>query len=126
MRSSFIVFLGALCCMFTSCGPKPLPSDKIAFVGQWKASSGFTLTINANGTATLFQSIDHANPDYERLCITVGPKTIEDIPVSFVGDDILEVSKPFLYAKTYKIDRPPYRDGDSVKMVLNGVTLIKQ
>jgi D-Tyr-tRNAtyr deacylase len=72
------------------------------------------------------QYIDPANPDYDKLCIKVGPRNIEEMQVKLLGGDVLEVAKPTLYAKTYKIDRPPYQDGDSIKMVLNGVTLIKQ
>jgi len=126
MRRPFIVFLATVCCLSISCGPKPLPNDKLVFVGQWEAHSGFTIDIKANGTAELTQYLDHTDPDYERLCIKVGPPIIKDIPLTFKGDDVLEVSKTMLYARTYKIEQPPYQDGDHIKMVLNGVTLIKQ
>jgi len=126
MRTSFIVFFAIVCCLSISCGPKPLPHDKLIFVGQWKAHSGFTIEIKLDGTADLTQYLDHTDPDYERLCIKVGPPIIRGIPLSFKGDDILEVSKTMLYGKTYKIEQPPHQDGDHIKMILNGVTLIKQ
>ena len=49
MRRPFIVFLATVCCLSISCGPKPLPNDKLVFVGQWEAHSGFTIDIKANG-----------------------------------------------------------------------------
>ncbi len=126
MRTSLSLFLLFVCTLLISCGPKPIPNDKLAFVGQWETSSGFTLEISANGTATLIQYVDQLNPDYERLCIKVGPKTIEGLSVTFTGSERIDVVKPGLYGRTYQIDKAPYQDGDSLKMVLNGVTLIKR
>lgn len=126
MRLTSVIFLGILCCLLIACGPKPIPSNKAGFVGEWTIGSAFRLNINANGTARLFQLIDPASPDYDKLCIKVGPRIIEGMQVKFLVGDVLELAKPTLYGRTYKIDRPPYQDGDSVKMVLNGVVLVKQ
>jgi hypothetical protein len=60
----------------------------------------------------------------EKLSIRVGPPIIDDIPLTFEGDNVLKVAKPYVYAKEYKIERPPFQDGGSTKSVLNGVTLV--
>ncbi len=126
MRSIFIIILGFLCCLLTACGPESIPGDKANFIGEWNVGSDFSLSIRANGTARLYQYIDTANPDYDKLCIKVGPRIIEDLQVKFLEGNGLEIANPTLYGKTYTIDRPPYRDGDRIKMVLNGVVLMKQ
>jgi hypothetical protein len=46
--------------------------------------------------------------------------------VVFSGDSVLIIRKPTVRARQYRIDRNPYLDGDTMKMLLNGVILIKQ
>jgi hypothetical protein len=104
----------------------PVPRDKEAFVGKWKSISGFTIKMKASGVADLSHNLSEAGPDYDRLCIKVGLPVIKDTFVKFKGDSTLEVLKPTLYAKDYRIECVPYQEDNHLKMVLNGVTLIRQ
>jgi hypothetical protein len=46
--------------------------------------------------------------------------------VAFRGDSVLLVVDPFNFAKEFHIDRNPFIEGDTTKMILNKVVLIKQ
>jgi len=46
--------------------------------------------------------------------------------VEFSGDSLLIISQPTVRAREYHINKNPYKDGDTCKMILNGVLLIKQ
>jgi hypothetical protein len=65
------------------------------------------------------------NPDNAKLNIGITPEYAKGMLVGF-ADSILIISKPTVRAREYRIDRNPYLDGDTMKMVLNGVVLIKQ
>lgn len=106
--------------------PKPIPSDKNIFVGLWKSGSGFELEIMSDGTATITQNINDRNSDYECLNIKVAPSRISSANVEFRGDSLISVARPGYYAREYGIDKYPYLDSDQYKMILNGVTLVKE
>jgi len=89
---AFLSFLWISCEKAT-----PIPAGKEAFVGTWKSNSGFTIQIKANGTADLSHNLNQRNPDYDKLCVKVGPPVITNILVQFKGDNTLEVFKPTLY-----------------------------
>jgi hypothetical protein len=126
----YAVSLLSVLIFFTSCETfkrtQPIPKEKESFIGVWLSRSGFKLHINAAGTATITQVVNSKDPDFDILNIKVAPPVIEDIRVEFKSDSILMVIKPLLYAKEFRIDRYPYRDGDTAKIVLNGVTLFKE
>jgi hypothetical protein len=126
MRHSLPLLLVSLCWVFISCGPTPLPDDKLAYVGQWKGQSGFLLDIKADGTADIEQRVSPSDPEYGRLCVKVGPPVIRGMRVAFLSETVVEVSVAMKYARTYTIDRPPFREGTETKVVLNGITLTKQ
>ena len=107
-------------------GPTPLPQERQAFVGVWKSESGFQLEIKAEGTANIKQIANRDNPDYEALNIWVAPKNIEGMRVKFTGGNNLEVAIPSLYGKVYHIDRAPFIEDGRTKIVLNGVTFVKE
>lgn len=92
------------------------------FVGQWKSASGFELQIKSDGTARIL----NYSSGSRGIRIEVGPNTIERLNVHFVGDTVLEVSRPSYYGNTYKIDRYPYRDSSAYVMILNGTTFRKE
>jgi hypothetical protein len=46
--------------------------------------------------------------------------------VGFRADSVLILRKPTVRAREYRIDRNPYSEGDTMKMILNGVVLIRQ
>ena len=102
--------------------PTTVPGDKQVFVGQWKSASGFELQIKSDGTARILNNSSGSRD----IRIEVGPSTIERLNVHFVGDTVLEVSRPSYYGKTYKIDRYPYRDSSAYVMILNGTTFRRE
>ncbi len=120
---SSLVLLVAVC-GFVACGPRPIPPEKAAFIGEWRTSSGFALQLDPAGTARLFQN--RASPDLDSIGINVAPPVTEVLSVRFTEPNGLEVGKTMLYGKRYRVDRPPYHDGDSVRMVLNGVTFTRR
>ncbi len=46
--------------------------------------------------------------------------------VEFIGNSVLFISQPTVRAKEYRIDKNPYQVGNTCKMNLNGVLLIRQ
>jgi hypothetical protein len=110
----------------TSCqNAKPIPKDKEPFIGMWISHSGFQIAIKSSGTASVTQISDTLDPDYNKLNIKVAGPFITDMLVEFIGDSVLSISKPLIYAKEYIIDKTPYQDNDTTKLVLNGIIFFK-
>jgi hypothetical protein len=107
-------------------GPTPIPQERQAFVGVWRSESGFQLEIKAEGTANIKQIANRNEPDCEALNIGVAPENIEGMRVKFTGKGNLEVVIPGNYAKVYNINRAPFVEDGRTKMVLNGVTFVKE
>ena len=105
--------------------PKPVPRDKENYIGKWHSLSGFQLEIQPSGTSNLIQIANAMDSDYEKLNIMVTPKMIKGMLVEFKGDSILTVIDPFNYAIEYKINKIPYLESDTFKMILNGVVMKK-
>jgi len=111
---------------FVSCiRPEPIPKNKEAFIGLWRTQSGFQIEIDSSGIANAIP-IDINNPDYNKIDPGMTPEYSKGMFVEFNGDSIFEVIKPTVRAKLYRINKNPYTDGDTCKMVLNGVLFIKQ
>ena len=111
---------------FVSCiRPEPIPKNKEAFIGLWRTQSGFQIEIDSSGIANAIP-IDINNPDYNKIDPGMTPEYSKGMFVEFNGDSIFEVIKPTVRAKLYRINKNPYWDGDTCKMVLNGVLFIKQ
>ena len=106
--------------------PQPIPKGKEAFIGVWQARSGFKVDIKALGTADVYEFNLPQNSDNLKLIIGITQPYSIDMLVEFKGDSILVIRKPTVRARQYRIDRNPYLDGDTMKMVLNGVVLSKQ
>lgn len=94
-------------------------------MGVWRSESGFQLEIKAEGTANIRQIADHNKPDCKALNIGVAPQSIDGMRVKFLGGDSLEVVIPSLYGKVYHIDRTVFVEDGRTRMVLNGVTFVK-
>ena len=125
--TKYLLLLLAILISFTSCkNAKPLPKDKESFISGWKSYSGFYMVILPSGTATISQIANANDPEYDKLNIKVAPLFIKDMIVEFKGDSVLSFAKPMTYAKEYTINKNPYTDGDTTKLVLNGVIFIKQ
>ena len=105
--------------------PQPIPKGKETFIGVWQAVSGFKVSIQSTGVADVTEGNISMNPDNAKLNIGITPEYAKGMLVGF-ADSILIISKPHLRAREYRINRNPYLDGDTMKMVLNGVVLIKQ
>ena len=114
----------------TSCtsfkSPKPIPENKKAFIGVWVSHTGFKMDIKPSGTADLTENNNSSNPDDDKLNIGVTSEYSKDMLVEFSGDSILIISQPTVRAKEYHIDKNPHQVGDTCKMNLNGVLLIRQ
>jgi len=119
------VILSLSFCM--SCGrPHPIPKDKEAFIGVWISHSGFKMEIKSSGTADLTEINDPMDPESSKLDVGVTPEYAKEMLVEFGGDSLLIIKKPTVRAREYKIDQNPFMDGDTCKMILNGVVLKKQ
>jgi hypothetical protein len=125
---SFLIILAVFIALqtFISCiRPDSIPESKKAFIGLWRTQSGFQIEIDSSGMANAIP-IDLNNPDYNKIDPGMTPEYSKGMFVEFRGDSIFEVIKPTVRAKIYRINKNPYMDGDTCKMVLNGVLFIKQ
>ena len=113
--------------LWISCkSPIPIPENKKAFIGVWVSHTGFKMEIKSSGTVDLTENQNSSNPDDAKLNIEVLPKYSKNMLVEFIGDSLLTIWQPSVSAKEYNISKNPYQDGDTCKMILNGVLLIKQ
>jgi hypothetical protein len=94
----------------TGCG-QPVPAGKADYVGEWSAPTMY-LVIAPEG-----------HVEYKRQW---SPKTSTSVsgPIrEFKGDDF---SVGFLFlSTTFVVSRRPYRDGDTWRMVVDGVELTR-
>jgi hypothetical protein len=130
MKFSLLMMSAIL--LFTSCAPscespKPIPRDKESFVGHWYSRSGFQVEINADGRARVIQIENSKDPDCIKLNISITAEYCRELLVKFSNDSVLYIkSNEVRTAKKYVIIKEPFLDGDTTKMILNGVMLIKQ
>jgi len=106
-------------------GPTSISQERQAFVGVWRSQSGFQLEIETGGLANIKQIVNRNEPDCKTLNIGVAPENIEGMQVKFTGGDRLEVVIPSLYGKVYHIDQTVFVEDGRTKIVLNGVTFVK-
>lgn len=93
----------------SACG-KPVPPEKAAYVGEWKAP-GMYLLLLQDGSV-----------DYKR--IKSGVTTSVSGPLQgFEGDNF--VVGIGLMKTTFVVSKPPYQDGTVWKMVVDGVELTR-
>ena len=98
-----------LAALLSGCG-KPVPPEKAAYVGEWKAP-GMYLLLLQDGSV-----------QYKR--IKSGATTSVNGPLqSFEGDNFLVGVG--LWRTTFVVSKPPYEDGGRWKMVVDGVELTK-
>lgn len=130
MKNLSLFQLLLLFIFYTGCGScnrlQPIPKDKESCIGIWQSHSGFRLEINASGKAKVTQIANAREPDYNKLNIKVAPAIIEEMFVYFMDDSVFGIRQPLNFAKEYRIDHAPYRDGDTVRMILNGVVFIRR
>ena len=98
-----------LVCALAACG-KPVPPEKAAYVGEWRAP-GMYLLLMQDGSVK-----------YERL--KSGASTSVTGPLQgFEGDNFV-VGLGFMKT-TFVVSKPPYQAGGRWKMVVDGVELTK-
>jgi hypothetical protein len=92
------------------------PPDKKDYIGDWRGET-------SEGTMELRISSD-GSVNYERKKGS-NTKTISGAKITkFDGDDF-EV-KVLLMSATFKVSKPPYQDGETWKMVVDGVELSRR
>ncbi len=112
--------------LFSCGGADPVPKQKEAYIGVWQAPSGFQIQILKEGYANVFQPMDSLHPEYERLRIQKANDVYNfGFTVIFHGDTTIQLKKPYQGGKIYQITRGPFMDADTMKVIINGVTLKK-
>jgi hypothetical protein len=107
IRTIPVIFL--LTMFLSGCGI-PVPPERADYVGEWR-SPQMRLSIAPDGQV-----------EYERRDGGSSSKITGPIQ-AFKGNDFL-VGIPFLSA-TFVVSKPPYKDGETWKMVVDGVELTK-
>lgn len=121
-KLSSILALGLLFSVVLACsggGSKDFsfPADKKDYIGDWRGE------FEGDGTMKLTIGSD-GSVNYERKKGS-STKSISGGKISkFDGDDF-EV-KILLMTTTFKVAKPPYQDGDTWKMVVDGVELSRK
>lgn len=113
--------------LLSACGaPDSIPATKMDFVGVWQSPSGFQIQIMAQGNANVYQPIDSLHPDYEKLRLRKANEVYNfGFEVEFLGDTAINIKKPYHSGRQYRIDKSPYMDADTMKMIINGVVVKK-
>lgn len=107
VRAIAAVFL--LTVFLYGCGI-PVPADKADYVGEWRAPEMY-LSIAPDGR------VEYKRHQERTETTITGPLQ------EFKGNDFT-VGLPFLTA-TFVVSKPPYKEGDTWKMVVDGVELTK-
>jgi hypothetical protein len=103
------VILVAAVLILSACA-QPVPEDKAAYVGEWRAQT-MSLLVTQDGTVV-----------YKR--IKGGVTTSIDAPLRrFEGDNFV-VGIP-LISTTFEVSKPPYQEAGTWKMVVDGVELTR-
>ncbi len=103
--------------------PRPIPQDRIDFVGVWTAASGFRVEIRPDGRGTIRQRREAQ--DWEHVGIKVAPNFIDTANVEFEGRQMTFI-RHGVYARVYTIDKAPFTEGGRQKMILNGIELVRE
>jgi hypothetical protein len=104
--------LATLACLLllAACG-NPVPAEKAAYVGEWEDESMY-LAITQSGKL-IYERVEGNNR-----------KSVEG-PIKAFTDKGIEVGVGPI-ATTFVVNKPPYREGESWKMVVDGVTLTRK
>ena len=113
MLAVSLLLFAVLACSGGGSKESSIPADKKDYVGDWRGQfDGGTMKLRIDSDGTV---------NYERVKGS-STKSISGGKISkFDGDDF-EV-KILLMSTTFKVEKPPYQDGDKWKMVVDGVEL---
>lgn len=122
---SFAIVLFTI--FLSSCGGHdPVPKEKESFIGVWQSPSGFQIEILPEGYANVYQPLDSLHPEYKKLSIRKANAVYNfGFEVEFLGDTALQLKKPYMSGRIYSVSRTPFMDADTMKLILNGVTVRK-
>ena len=109
-RSAALLIILGFIFLLGGCNSIPIPEEKRAYVGTWEGV-GFHLTITDDGGV-----------NYRRVSGNT-TKTVTGPVKSFKGNDFV-VGVLFL-TTTFKVQHPPYMEGNEWLMVVDGVELNK-
>jgi hypothetical protein len=109
-RFSILLIVVGFICLFSGCNSIPIPEEKRTYVGTWEGV-GFHLTITGDGGV-----------NYRRVNGNI-TKTVTGPVKSFKGNDFI-VGVLFI-TTTFKVQHPPYMEGNEWLMVVDGVELKK-
>ena len=113
MLALSLLLLAVLACSGGGSKEFTFPADKRDYIGDWRGQfDGGTMKLNIGSDGSV---------NYERKKGS-GSKSISGGKITkFDGDDF-EV-KVLLMSTTFKVEKPPYQDGDTWRMVVDGVEL---
>ncbi len=109
MKVMLKAFLVLVAFLLSGCG-KPVPDDKLAYVGEWQEKS-MLLVITQDG------SVNYARINGNASTKVNGPLK------GFIGNDFEVGIGPM--STTFVVNKPPYKEDEKWKMVVDGVTLTK-
>jgi hypothetical protein len=109
MKYSNLLILLTLFGSLAGCG-KPVPKEKSLYIGEWQEKAMYLL-ITQDGSVK-----------YKRL--KDGGTTSVDGPLKGFNGDNFEVGLGPM-ATTFVVSKPPYKDGNGWKMVVDGLELTK-
>lgn len=98
-----------LAVFLSGCG-KPVPPEKSAYVGEWQEKAMYLLITEDGGVS------------YKRL--KRGATVSVNGPLKGFDGDNFEVGLGPM-SSTFMVSKPPYQDGDTWKMVVDGVVLTR-
>jgi len=104
MRGAFIALLLVGC-------SRPLPAERTDYAGDWQAEN-MRLQIGSDGRVA-YERVEGSNH-----------KEVNAPLQSFAGDDLI-VGVWFIRT-TFKVSRPPHREGDAWKMTVDDVELTRR
>ena len=109
-RFTILLIVVGFICLLSGCNLIPIPDEKRTYVGTWEGV-GFHLKITDDG-GVKYRRVNGNNT-----------KTVTGPVKNFRGDDFV-VGVLFI-TTTFKVQHPPYLEGNEWLMVVDGVELKK-
>ncbi|MFC3903709.1 hypothetical protein SAMN05421749_1073 [Acinetobacter marinus] len=110
MKMIKLFIVGCVFSLLVACA-KPLPQDKLNYVGEWHGLA-MSLRITQDGSVAYYRQQGGAD------------KSIKGPLKSFDGDNFVVGIGPV--ATTFVVSKPPYQEDGRWKMVVDGVELTKR
>ena len=109
MKTNFLFILISILLLFTACEQKPVPTDKLDYVGEWRADNMY-LVIQQDGSIYY----KRVNGNYS--------KSLNNIPITeFKGDDF--IAGVLTWKTTFVVNQVPKEVNGTWLMTVDGVKL---